>query len=434
MVHNAKLLITKESFEITVLDNGLRVITCEMPEVQSASINLIVGVGSRHETDQYAGVSHFLEHIFFKGTNKRPTPKLISGAIEGVGGVINAETEQELTNYWCKVPANYVYDAIDLLLDMIRNSLINENEIDKERAVILDELAMTHDLPEYQVDTLIDGMLWPGHPLSRDIGGTKETVFNINREILKEHIEKYYSPLNTVISVAGNINHQQIVSQIELLTSNWVGDSPPDYLSYSNHQDAPKSKIKFRSTEQAYLSIAFPAISIFHDDRDALGLLNVAIGEGMSSRLFIELRENQGLAYDIHSSLVYFKDCGAFTVKAGVEPKRIYDATQLIMEQLEDIKNAIEFEEFSKAKQMAAGRLILLMEDSRAVSNWFGIQEILLNEIIDPATAIFKLNSLDPDDVNRVSKTVLEFVNLNIAVVGPCRGSKRLGQLITEWI
>ena len=422
--------ISNPNFRLNVLDNGLRVITTEMPGVQSASISLLIGVGSRHETDQYAGVSHFLEHIVFKGTDRRPDPKLISGAIEGVGGIINAETEQELTNYWCKVPANYVAESLDLLLDMIRNSSIDENEVIKERDVIIDELAMTHDHPEYQVETLIDGMLWPDHPLSRDIGGTKETVCNITPSILKAHIKKYYSPLNTVVSVAGNINHDKILQQIDKLTADWRGSNPPDCIPYSNNRYRAKSKVKYRRTEQAYLSMALPAISIFHDDRDALGLLNVAIGEGMSSRLFIELRENRGLAYDVHSSLVHFQDCGAFTVRAGVEPRKVYDAAKLILEQLEDIKSGIELSEFNKAKKMAAGRLMLRMEDSRSVASWFGIQEMLLNEIIGPETAIHRLNSVTPDDVNRISKSVFEFINLNIAVVGPCRGVKRLEHLI----
>ena len=430
MTEKGQHQFSNQSFRLTVLDNGLRVITTEMPEVKSASISLLIGVGSRHETDQYAGVSHFLEHIVFKGTNTRPEPKLISGAIEGVGGIINAETEQELTNYWCKVPANYVSQSLDLLLDMIRNSLIDENEVNKERDVIIDELAMTHDHPEYQVETLIDGMLWPSHPLSRDIGGTKETVCNITPAILKDHIEKYYSPLNTVISVAGNIHHDEILQQINSLTSDWIGANPPDYIPYLNNQHCSESKIKYRRTEQAYLSMALPAISIFHDDRDALGLLNVAIGEGMSSRLFIELRENRGLAYDIHSSLVHFQDCGAFTVRAGIEPRKLYDAAKIILEQLEAIKCGIKLSEFNKARTMAAGRLMLRMEDSRSVASWFGIQEMLLNEIIDPQTAIYRLNSVTPEDVNRISKSVFEFTNLNIAVVGPCRSSKKLEQLV----
>ena len=432
MRENKNHKLNKQNFKLTVLDNGLRVVTSEMPEVQSVSINLLIGVGSRHETDQYAGISHFVEHIVFKGTYKRPDPKMISGAIEAVGGIINAETEQELTNYWCKVPASYAHESLDLLLDMIRNSVIDKDEINKERAVIIDELSMTHDHPEYQVDTLIDEMLWPGHPLSRDIGGTKETVFNISHETLKAHIEKYYSPLNTVISVAGNIDHNKILQQINKLTSDWHGPNPPSCIPYSRNQYTSKSKIEFRRTEQAYLSLALPAVSIFHDDRDALGLLNVAIGEGMSSRLFTELRENRGLAYDVNSSLIHFQDCGAFIVRAGVEPKKIYDATALILEQLQDIKYGIKLDEFNKAKQMSAGRLMLSMENTKYVASWFGIQEILLNEIIAPQTAIYKLNSVTEEDVNRISKSVLDFAHLNLAVVGPCRGAKRLERIIRD--
>ena len=205
-------------FQKTTLDNGLRVVSCDMPHTRSVAISVFVKIGSRYESDAEAGLSHFIEHMVFKCTKRRPDPVDISSAIEGTGGVMNAGTEQELTVYWCKVAQPYFAESLDLLFDMLRNSLYKPEDVEKERRVIQEELAMINDYPMARVDSLIDEMLWPGHPLGRDVGGTKESVGEITREMLLDHVSEYYTPHNIVVSVAGNVPHSEVVARAEELS------------------------------------------------------------------------------------------------------------------------------------------------------------------------------------------------------------------------
>jgi len=411
---------------ITTLDNGLRVVTGEMPHTRSVSISVFVGVGSRHETESDSGASHFLEHLLFKGTTRRPDPEMVSGAIEGVGGILNAETDQEMTAYWCKVPQPYFADSLDLLIDLIRNPLMASEEIERERSVVIDELAMIHDHPDYKVDSLIDEMLWPNHPLGRDVGGTKETVSVLSRDVLVGHLDRYYSPTNTVVSVAGAVDHQSVVEELKRLTGDWEPGPEPEWAPFSVAPRQPQVRMDYRRTEQAHVSIALPGLSLFHPDRYALGLLSVALGEGMSSRLFLELRERKGLAYDVHSGVTHFLDCGAFQVSAGTEPRRVYDAVDTILTEVAAIREGISEEEVNRARQLTSGRLMLRMEDTRAVSSWFGSQELLAREILDVDDAMAKLDILTAEDIDRVAKKVFTSDGLSMAVVGPCRGQRRL--------
>ena len=410
----------------TTLGNGLRVVTGEVPHTRSVSINIFVGVGSRHESDENAGASHFLEHLLFKGTTRRPDPEMISGPVEGVGGVLNAETEQEMTVYWCKVPRPYFAESLDLLIDLVRNPLMAAGEIERERGVVIDELAMIHDHPDYKVESLIDDMLWPNHPLGRDVGGTKETVSVLSRDMLVGHLDRYYAPTNTVISVAGAIDHDTVVSEVERLTGDWEPGTAPEWIPFEAKTRPPRVRMDFRRTEQAHLSIALPGVSLFHPDRYALGLLSVALGEGMSSRLFLELRERRGLAYDVHSGVSHFMDCGAFQIGAGTEPRRVYDAVDTIMAEVASIRDGISEEESDRARRLTSGRLMLRMEDTSAVSSWFGAQEMLAGEILDLDDAISRLDALTSEEIDRVAKDVFVSDGLSMAVVGPCRGQRRL--------
>ena len=427
-------------FQKSTLDNGLRVVTSEMAHTRSVSMCVFVGVGSRYETDEEAGLSHFLEHMVFKGTAARPEPQQISAAIEGVGGVINAATEHELTVYWCKVAQPYFEDSLALLFDILRNSLYEPDDIEKERQVIFEELAMINDYPTYKVEALIDEMLWPGHPLGRDIGGTRESVGGITREMILDFASAYYAPNNMVVSVAGNVSHDDVVAQVERLCEGWnpggysskTGErgSLNEWLPYNGEQREPQSQVEYRRTEQAHLSVALPGVSLTHPQRYALDLLSVALGEGMSSRLFVEVREKRGLAYDVHSEVSHFSDTGAFIVSAGVDPKRVYDAVQTILEQVGALRDGLPEDELEKAKRLSAGRLMLRMEDTRAVASWMGQSEMLLGRIADVDDVIERVNAVTTDDVRCLANDVLVTERLNIAVVGPCRGHRRIERML----
>ena len=426
-------------FEKSTLKNGMRVVTSEMPHTRSVSLCVFVGVGSRYETDEEAGLSHFLEHMVFKGTENRPEPQQISAAIESVGGVINAATEHEMTVYWCKVAQPYFEESLALLFDILRNSLYEPDDIEKERQVIFEELAMINDYPGYKVEALIDGMLWPGHPLGRDIGGTRESVAGITREMMLEFVTAYYTPDNMVVSVAGNVAHDDVVAQVERLSEGWQtgGNSKTgergalkEWTPYKGAQHEPQSKVEYRRTEQTHLSVALPGVSLMHPQRYALDLLSVALGEGMSSRLFVEVREKRGLAYDVHSEVSHFSDTGAFIVAAGVDPKRVYDAVQTILEQVGALRDGVPEEELEKAKRLSAGRLMLRMEDTRAVANWMGQSEMLLGNIAHVDDVIERVNAVTTDDVLCLANDVLVSERLNIAVVGPCRGHRRIARML----
>ncbi len=422
--------LSSQRYEQTILANGLRVVSCEMPHTRSVTISAYVGVGSRYEPDDRAGVSHFVEHMVFKGTERRPDPVDISAQIESTGGMINAGTEQELTVYWCKVAQPYFSASLDLLMDMLRNSLCRQDDMEKERHVIHEELAMINDYPASRVDTLIDEMLWPGHPLGRDIGGSHESVDGIDRDMIIKHMCEYYTPSNTVISVAGSVPHAEIVAQVEALSWDWPDGVPTPPSPAVSHQQESQLRLEYRKTEQLHLSIALPGLALDDPDIYALDLLSVILGEGMSSRLFIELRENRGLAYDVHSGVSHFRDTGAFIITAGIDPSSAYEAVPAILEQVASVRDSIDEREVERAKQLVAGRLMLRMEDTRAVSAWMGSQETVRGEILDVDHVMERVNAVTTEDLCRVASQNLIDEHLNLAVVGPCRGHKRLSKLL----
>jgi predicted Zn-dependent peptidase len=414
----------------TTLDNGLRVVTSEIPHTRSVTMSVLVGVGSRYESAEESGISHFIEHMVFKGTESRPTPEEISATVEGTGGVLNAGTEQELTGYWCKVAQPHFEECLDLLVDMLRNSVFESDSIDKERMVLVEELNMINDYPNYKVDALLDQMLWPNHPLGRDIGGTLETVARIDRQMMLEHMSRFYTPSNIVVSVAGNVAHKRVVDLLAGLCNDWHTSESNAWAPVTHVQSAPQMRLEYRRTEQTHLAIAVPGVPMEHPDRYALDLLSVILGEGMSSRLFVEVRERKGLAYDVHSGVAHFLDCGAFVVTAGVDPKRVYEAVQTILEEIGGLRNGIPEDELSKAKRLSTGRMLLRMEDTRAVSAWMGNQELLTGQILEPDDVVAGVNAVTVEEVGRVANDVLVDDKLNMAVVGPSRGQRRLERLL----
>ena len=411
-------------YKKTVADNGLRILTSQMPHTQSASVVLYVGAGSRYEEDDIAGVSHFVEHMCFKGTRRRPTSQEISEAIEGVGGVFNAATDRELTSYWCKVPIAHLPLALDVMADIVREPLFEPEEVEKERLVILEELSMSNDIPSYRADLLIDEVMWPNQPLGRDVGGSKESVTGVSRDSIMEYMQRQYTSPNLVVSVAGNISHEEVVDAISLHFRDWTSHGAGSWFGAEDSQSAPAMKLENRKTEQAHLCIAVKGISSLHPDRYALDLLNTVLGEGMSSRMFLDLREKQSLVYDVHTTSTHLRDCGAFATYAGVDPKNARRAIDSVLRELNRAKDLIPDEELHKAKEFLKGRLVLRMEDSRSVAAWLGAQEILLDDIRTVDEVLARVDAITPEDVQRVAKDVLVNEKLNLAVVGPFRSDK----------
>ena len=414
----------------TTLDNGLRLITTTMPHTQSVSIGFFMGVGSRYETEAQAGISHFIEHLCFKGTPKRATAKDISVAIEGVGGILNGGTDRELTVYWAKVAQPHFAMALDVLVDMLLHSKFDPVDIQRERQVILEEIHMTKDSPSQQANMLIDELLWPGHPLGRDIAGSKESMSAITREMMLDYLGCQYLPDNVVVAIAGNIQHQEAVTAVSQAVANWTG--PParsGYLAYEE-QPNPRLQVERRDTEQAHLCLALPGLSFFHPKRFVLDLLNVVLGEGMSSRLFTEIRDKLGLAYSIHSYVDHCLDSGAVTIYAGVEPKNLTMVIKAILEQLSQLKELIPASELSKAKELTKGRLLLRMEDTRSVVSWMGGQEILTGRILTVDQVVSIIDAITADELTQLARELLVGDHLRLAVVGPVGDDEHLEKLL----
>ena len=417
-------------FQRTVMDNGLHVLTSSMPHTRSVSVGIFVGAGSRYEPDEIAGVSHFLEHILFKGTKSWPTARDVSEAIEGVGGVMNASTDREMTVYWCKVARPHFDRALSVLVDMMLNPLLDPVEIDKEREVVLEELRMINDYPTNRVDLLIDETLWPDQPMGRDVGGSQESVTGLTREHILDYVRQQYTPGNAVVSVAGDISHDEVIDLLNGTLRSWKPATPMQWQPVQDGQTSPRVRVEQRKTDQAHLVVGLPSLPMGHPDRYALGLMNVILGEGMSSRLFLELREKQGLAYDVHSSLNLFRDCGSLTVYCGVEPRKSARAISAILEQLVGLQGDIPQAELDKARELSKGRMLLRMEDSRSVAMWMGAQQTLLGTVRTVDEVVEKMDAVIIDDIRRVAATLIRQEVLNLAVVGPFRSDRRFRNLL----
>jgi len=417
-------------YQKTTLDNGLRLITVAMPHTMSVSIGIFIGVGSRYEAEAEGGISHFTEHLLFKGTQKRPTAKEISEAIEGVGGVLNGGTDKELTVYWCKVAQPHFPLALEVLIDMLLHSKFDPQEIEKERRVIIEEINMTRDSPQQWVSTLIDELLWPEHPLGRDIAGNKESVGAITRGMMLDYMVGQYQPANSVVAIAGNIQHEKMVTTVSQALGSWTNQQPPSGYSAYKEQPVRRLCIETRDIEQAHLCLALPGLSLFHPKRFTLDLLNVILGEGMSSRLFVEIRDKLGLAYSIHSYVDHLLDCGAVLVYAGVEPKNLQTAIKAVLEQLSQLKEKIPDSELTKAKELSKGRLLLRMEDSRNVAGWIGGQEILTGRILSVEQIVSIIDAITAEELKQLAEELLIGSQLRLAIVGPVTTEEPLEELL----
>jgi predicted Zn-dependent peptidase len=389
-----------------------------------------MGAGSRYESDDQAGVSHFIEHICFRGTGKRASAKDISGAIEGVGGVLNGGTDKELTVYWCKVAQPHFHLALDVLADMVLHSRFDKKDIEKERQIIVEEISMSKDAPNQLVGMILDELLWPDHPLGRDVAGTNKSVAVMSREQMLDYMASEYSPANTVIAIAGNIQHEEAINEVNKVLGDWANKKTRlNFVPYVELKN-PRMKIENRETEQTHLCLALPGLSLQHPQRFTLDLLNVILGEGMSSRLFLEVRDKLGLAYNIHSYLDHFQDSGALTVYAGVHPKKLEIGITAILEQLALLKEKITPEELNKAKELSKGRLLLRMEDSRSVAGWVGGQEILNSSIMDVEEVVAVIDKVTAEDMCSLAKELMIGEKLRLSVVGPVKSADHLEKLL----
>jgi len=402
-----------------------------MPHTYSASIAFLIGVGSRYESDEQSGASHFIEHMLFKGTAKRPTTIDIAGAIERVGGILNASTGQEESTYWARVPHDHLDTAIDVLADMLRHARFTPSEIDKERDVIIREINLTLDTPDELVHLLSNQLVWPNHPLGRDVAGTQESIASLNRDKLLDYMHTHYLPNNTVISIAGNVDHETAVSHIAACLGDWVAGKMASYQPAEDGQSEPRVLIHNRNTRQAYLCLSVPSLPRDHPDRFSLRLLNSVLGDGIGSRLFTGIREKQGLAYSIDSYFSALYDTGVIGAYASVDPEYVGVTIEAILGEWDRLRQEeIPAEELARAKDLVRGQLLLFMEDSFSVALWFGSQEILFSEVLTYEEAMEAMEAITAADIQRVAQKLFLEEKLNLAVVGPFKSEDRFRELL----
>ena len=404
--------------QLTVLDNKIRVVSQFLKDRDSASIGVWIGAGGRYETAHEKGVAHFIEHMCFKGSAKYNCEE-VKQMVEGVGGNLNAFTAEEETCYYAKVPAKHLSTSFDVLADISLFPKIATKDLLKERTVILEEIKMYLDLPQYQVGELLQELLWPNHPLGENLAGTPQSVSALTARDLKHFHSKHYIPSNIVISACGNIDHAKLVEWTKRKFGKLKNVKGQEYIPARRTQDKPGICLHVKKTEQMHLAIGFLAYENNHPDYYALGMLSIILGGNMSSRLFTEVREKRGLAYSVSSGMKSLDDTGCFMVRAGVDNDKIVPALDLIMKVLNKVaKNGVNADEFKRAKEYYIGQFQLGLEDTMEHMIWLGAVILSRDGARTYADVLKRINVVTPADVARVAAFVLNPKHVNVAIIG----------------
>ncbi|HLT18843.1 MAG TPA: pitrilysin family protein [Thermomicrobiales bacterium] len=420
-----------EFYRKTTLDNGLRIVSSRMNHVHSASISFLFGSGSRHETDEQAGIAHFIEHMLFKGTERRPDPVMITMEIEEVGGMINAATGRESTNYWAKVPAAHLERAFDVLADIVRNSTFPEDEIEKERFVVIEEIRGVNDTPDDLVHDLVDELVWCGQAVGRSILGSELTIGNVSRDDMLAFLRQRYTPDQLVIAAAGRVDHDRLVELAERAFGDMApgheGDGPPAKVC----NNGPRVQIVDRMTEQAHLCIGHPAIPYTDPRRYAQAMIDSVLSSGMSSRLFQEIRERRGLVYAVYGYFRQYNDVGQGVIYAGTDLERVDETISAIVNELRKLRDDIvSADELHRNKELCKGRIVMGLEDSRAVASWIGGQELTFGEIKTPREVMDLIDQVRAEDMLDLARELYCTEHLNLVLIGPYQNEDRFKPLL----
>jgi predicted Zn-dependent peptidase len=419
-------------FERTRLDNGARIVTSRMDHVRSASLIIYLGAGSRHEPDEHAGVSHFLEHMVFKGTSRRPDPVQITREVEEVGGMLNAATSREQTNYWVKVPSEHLPRAFDVLADILIDSTFRPDELEKERWVIFEEIHGIHDTPDDYIHDVIDELIWDSQPIGRPIIGSEETVGALTRDDVISYMRRHYRPDRLVIAAAGDIQHDEVVA----LAEQTFGRLPAArenaaFLASEVRQLHPRVRVLERPTEEAHLCLGLPALGYTDERRRVQDMLDSILSSGMSSRLFQEIRERRGLAYAIFGYFRGYVDVGQGVVYAGTDPDKIDETVAAITGELERLhREPVPEDELRRTKDLRKGRIAMGFEDSRSVAAWIGSQELLYEEILTPDEVVAEIESVTSEQIQELATEIILPERMNLAVIGPFPHEERFRRLL----
>lgn len=406
--------------KLTTLKNGLTLITVDLPHLDSVTTLVAVGAGSRYEIRKVNGISHFLEHMFFKGSRKYPSAEQISTLIDGIGAVNNAATDKEITYYWIKSAAKHIKLASDVLSSMIRDSLLSEEEIEREKGVIVEELRMYRDNPTRYVWELYERLQFGNQPLGWDIGGDEKTILTLKRDNFIKYMDSLYSPKNMVLVYVGKLpkDIENLASEYFLNLPSRAQFSPKPYKKIA--QERIKVNIHYKKTDQANLVLGVEGFDRGDERKYAARVLSIILGEGMSSRLFIQVRERRGLAYHVSASSGCYKDTGAFTVYAGLKLEKVIEGLEVIKAELErTVAEKITEDELKKAKEMERGRLALRSESTNFLAEYFGTKFALDRKLETFEQYLEKIDKVSIEDIQQVAKELFIPQKYNLQIIGP---------------
>ena len=413
------------------LKNGLRIITVPVKGTSTVTVLVVVGTGSKNENEKNRGISHFLEHMFFKGTKKRPTALDVSKELDKVGGAYNAFTGKECTGFWAKVDNRHCDLALDVLSDMLLNSKFDNKEIDKERGTILEELNMYLDNPMARVSDLFENLLYQNQPLGYDELGNKKTIKSVKRKDFVSYYKKYYQGQNIIIAIAGNFKEKEVINLSKKYFSKLEKSIIKTNRETFDKQSKPKILIEYKKTDQTHLHLGVRGYNSTNQNRYALSILSIILGGNMSSRLFISIREHNGLAYYIHTSAVDYKDVGYFSAQSGVNNEKCLEAIKIILDEFKKVKEEkVSAEEIKRAKDYLKGRTNIALESSDAMASFVANQEMDTGKILTPEEKFAKIDAVTADDLQRVANDIFVDRKLNLALIGPFKNKKEFEKIL----
>ncbi|NOQ67822.1 hypothetical protein GQ568_00080 [Patescibacteria group bacterium] len=412
------------------LKNGVRVITVPMRSTKTVTVLVIIGTGSKNESEKNRGISHFLEHMFFKGTEKRPTKLDISKELDGVGGSFNAFTGKEQTGFYAKVDSKHCDLALDVISDMLLNSKFTAEDIDSERGTVIEELNMFLDNPIMRIPFLFEEILYPNHSMGWDIGGTKETMNSVKRKDFVNYYKKYYTGDNIVIVVAGNFNEKTIKNKISRYFNSINKTGSKKQIKAYDKQDKPNILLKYKKTDQTHLCLGVRGYNETHKDRYILNILSIILGGNMSSRLYMSVVE-KGLAYYIYTSPESYKDVGYLAAQTGVNNEKCLEAIKIIVDEYKKAgEEKISSEEIKMAKDYLKGKMMIALESSDSVASFAANQEIATGKILTLKEKFAKIDAVTAEDIIRVAQDIFVDNKLNLALIGPFKNKKAFEKIL----
>jgi predicted Zn-dependent peptidase len=413
------------------LKNGLRIITVPQSSTRAATCLVLVGTGSKYERKEISGISHFLEHMLFKGTKKRPRPIDVAEPLDKIGGIFNAFTGEDYTGYFAKVASEQLDLALDWVSDIYLNSLLPEREIKKEKGVLIEEINMHFDHPTSYVGILRNKVLYGDQPAGWDIVGTKESVSRIGRSQLLDYMKSQYIASNTIVCLSGKIKNSHVLNKVKNYFSEIRTGQPKKKPEVKEKQSAPNCLLHFRKTDQTHFCLGVRGYNIFHPQRFTQEILAVILGGMMSSRLFIEIRERLGMAYYIKASSESNPDTGYLVVQAGVDNQRAEKAIAAVLKEFRKIsQKKIPKTELKKAKDHIKGKLALFLESSDALASFYATQELFKKEILTPEQIYAKIDKVSIEDILRVARDIFQPQKLNLSLIGPFKDQNQFKNIL----